>query len=109
MIEAKKMGDAKQFDKAIELYKKELALYPEKRVILQDIAVCYYSLNDTKTAISYLLRILNDPNLNDGKTEYLLSGCYHKIQDKTNSCKYLNLAIAKNFPGSKELFNQLCQ
>ncbi|MFV8353434.1 O-antigen ligase family protein [Flavobacterium sp. XS2P14] len=109
MIEAKKMGDAKQFDKAIELYKKELTLYPEKRVILQDIAVCYYSLNDTKTAISYLLRILNDPNLNDGKTEYLLAGCYHKIQDKTNSCKYLNLAIAKNFPGSKELFNQLCQ
>ncbi len=109
MMEAKRMGDAGYFKKAIELYQKEFAIYPEKKVILQDIAVCYYSLNDTKTAISYLLRILNDPNLNDGKTEYLLSGCYHKMQDKTNSCKYLNLAVAKNFLGSKELFNQLCQ
>lgn len=109
MMEAKKMGDGGYFKKAIELYQKEFAIYPEKKVILQDIAVCYYSLNNTKTAISYLLRILNDPNLNDGKTEYLLSGCYHKMQDKTNSCKYLNLAVAKNFPGTKELYNQLCQ
>jgi hypothetical protein len=38
----------KQFDKTMNFIKKELALYPEKRVILQDIAVCYYSLNDTK-------------------------------------------------------------
>jgi hypothetical protein len=95
MIEAKKMEMPNNLIKQLNFIK-ELALYPEKRVILQDIAVCYYSLNDTKT-ISYLLRILDDPNLNDGKTEYLLSGCYHKIQDKTNSCKYLNLAIAKKF------------
>ncbi len=109
MIEAKKMGDAKQFDKAIELYKKELTLNPEKKVIYQDIAVCYFSLNKSETAISYLLKIVNEPTLNDGKTEYLLSGCYYKIQDKINSCKYLNLASNKNFPGSKELLNQICK
>ena len=109
MIEAKNMGEAKQFEKAIVLYQKELALHPEKKVILQDIAVCNYSLNKYETAISYLLKIINEPTLNDGKTEYLLSGCYFKIQDKTNSCKYLKLAVAKNFPGSKDLFNQICQ
>jgi tetratricopeptide (TPR) repeat protein len=81
----RKNGDAKQFDKAIELYKKELALYPEKRVILQDIAVCYYSSNDTKP-LFHLLRILDDPNLNDGKTEYLLSGC---LSQNTRQNKFL--------------------
>lgn len=109
MIEAKKMGDAKQFDKAIELYQKELVLHPEKKVIYQDIAICYFSLNKNETAVSYLLKIVNEPALNDGKTEYLLSGCYYKMQDKTNSCKYLNLAVTKKFPGSQELLKQLCQ
>jgi tetratricopeptide (TPR) repeat protein len=78
----RKKWRCKQFDKAIELIKKELALYPEKRVILQDIAVCYYSLNDTKPSYFIPIRILDDPNLNDGKTEYLLSGCYTKYKTK---------------------------
>ncbi len=109
MIEAKKLGDAKQFEKAIVLYEKELALHPEKKVIYQDIAVCYFSLNRSETAISYLLKIVNEPTLNDGKTEYLLSGCYYKMQDKTNACKYLGIAVNKNYPGTIDLFNKLCK
>jgi tetratricopeptide (TPR) repeat protein len=109
MIEAKKLGDAKQFEKAIVLYEKELALHPEKKVIYQDIAVCYFSLNKSETAISYLLKIVNEPTLNDGKTEYLLSGCYYKMQDKTNACNYLSIAVNKNYPGTTDLFNKLCK
>lgn len=109
MVEAKKMGDAKQFEKAIELYKKELTLNPEKKVIYQDLAVCYFNLNKNETAISCLLKIINEPTLNDGKTEYLLSGCYYKMQDKSNACKYLALAVAKKYPGTQDLFNKLCK
>ncbi|MFN7100540.1 MAG: O-antigen ligase family protein [Flavobacterium sp.] len=109
MVEAKKMGEAKQFEKAIELYKKELTVNPEKKVIYQDIAICYFNLNKNETAINYLLKIVSDPTLNDGKTEYLLSGCYYKMQDKTNACKYLALAVDKKYPGTKDLFDKLCK
>lgn len=109
MLEAKKMGDAQQFDKAIVLYNKAFKENPEKVVILQDIAVCYYQLDKPEIAINYLERILNNPRLNDGKTEYLLSGCYFKIKDKTNGCNYLNIAFNKKYPNTEQLLNQFCK
>ena len=109
MLEAKKMGDAQQFDKAIVLYNKAFKENPEKVVILQDIAVCYYQLDKPEIAINYLERILNNPRLNDGKTEYLLSGCYFKIKDKKNGCNYLNIAFNKKYPNTEQLLNQFCK
>jgi tetratricopeptide (TPR) repeat protein len=109
MLEAKKMGDAQQFEKAIVLYNKAFKENPEKVVILQDIAVCYYQLDKPEIAINYLERILNNPRLNDGKTEYLLSGCYFKIKDKTNGCNYLNIAFNKKYPNTEQLLNQFCK
>ncbi|RKS94181.1 O-antigen ligase [Flavobacterium limicola] len=109
MLEAKKMGDAQQFEKAIVLYNKAFKENPEKVVILQDIAVCYYRLDNPQIAINYLKKIENNPSLNDGKTEYLLSGCYFKIKDKTNGCNYLNIAFNKKYPNTEQLLNQLCK
>jgi hypothetical protein len=105
MIEAKKM---EMPNNLMQLnFIKELALYPEKRVILQDIAVCYYSLNDKKP-LFHTYEYLTIQILMMEKQNICYRVVNHKIQDKTNSCKYLNLT-PKNFPGSKELFNQLCQ
>ncbi len=109
MVDAKKMGDQNQFEKAIELYKKAFEQSPEKRVILQDIGVCYYKLNKPDSAIKYLKQTLGDANLEPGKTEYLLAGCYFNLKDKENGCKYLTIASDKKFPNTEPLLNQLCK
>lgn len=109
MIEAKRMGDALQFSKAIRLYEKAYKENRTNKVILQDIAICYYQLTNYNTSIQYLNKVLNNPALNDGKTEYLLSGCYLKLNDKINGCKYLNIAFNKKYANTEQLLNQFCK
>lgn len=109
MVEAKKLGDQLKFEKAIEFYKMASQENPEKRIILQDIGICYYKLNKIDLAIKYLKQTLNDPNLESGKTEYLLAGCYMNLKDKENGCKYLTIAFDKKYPNTEVLLNQLCK
>jgi O-antigen ligase len=109
MVEAKKMGDQLKFEKAIELYKIAYKEEEQNKVILQDIGVCYYKLNKADIAIQYLKQTLNNPNLESGKTEYLLAGCYFNLKDKENGCKYLTIAFEKKYPNTEPLINQLCK
>ena len=107
--EAFKYGNEQKFEKAIEYYKKALKENPNDLTIIQNIGICNFKLNQFKSAILYLEKVLNLPTLNDGKTEYVLGISYLNTNNKQKACYFLNLAANKNFAGAKELLTQYCK
>jgi tetratricopeptide (TPR) repeat protein len=108
MVKAKKMGDQLKFEKAIEYYKIAHKINPQEIAALQGIGICYYKLNKPQIAIKYLIQTLDNTNLERGKTEYVLAGCYFNLNDKKNACKYMKIAFIKKYPISEALLNQFC-
>lgn len=107
--EALKFGEKQRFDKSLENYKLALKQYPDNKTIIQNIGICYFKLNNFKAAISHLKNALNDPQSNDGKTEYLLGISYLNTYDNDNGCKFLNIAKSKNYPNASQLVEQHCK
>ena len=105
---ANQYGTESKFDKAIVYYKKALLDDPKNIIITQNIGICYFKLNQFKTAIIYLEKTLNSPTLTDGKTEFLLGAAYLNAKNKEKGCQNLKLAENKNYSGAAELVVQYC-
>tara|TARA_R110000868_G_scaffold243512_3_gene499520 strand:+ start:11028 stop:13424 length:2397 start_codon:yes stop_codon:yes gene_type:complete len=106
---ANQYGTESKFDKAIVYYKKALLDDPKNIIITQNIGICYFKLNQFKTAIIYLEKTLNSPTLTDGKTEFLLGASYLNTKNREKGCQNLKLAENKNYPGASELVVQYCK
>lgn len=98
-----------KFDKALIYFKKASNDYPNNIIITQNIGICYFKVNQFKSAIIYLEKTLNSPDLTDGKTEYLLGAAYLNTQNKEKGCQNLKLAEIKKYPGAAELVAQYCK
>ncbi|UQD57050.1 O-antigen ligase family protein [Flavobacterium sp. K5-23] len=98
-----------EFDKALMNYKKALHETPNNPIIIQNIGICYFKLNQFNDAILSLEKTLNSPILSDGKSEYLIGAAYLNINKKEKGCTYLRLAQNKNYPGATELVVQYCK
>lgn len=109
IIEGQNYNAQLKMDKALESYKKGMALDPENIYIMQNLGFYYYNLNRYKEAIPYFINALKYPGLNDGKTEYYIGISYLTIEDKENACKYFNLAKAKNFPDAQNKLDLYCK
>lgn len=108
LLQAQQYGAEQKFEKALEYYKKALNEDPNNSIILQNIGICYFKQNQYKNAIYYLLKIEND-DLVDGKTEYILGASYLGINNRKKGCWYLNLSKNKNFELADELVQKLCK
>lgn len=97
-----------QYDKALIYYKKAAIDDPKNIIITQNIGICYFKVNQFKSAILYLEKTLNSPLLNDGKTEYLLGASYLNTKNKEKGCENLIAAENKNYPGAAALVAQYC-
>lgn len=106
---ANQYGAESKFDKALVYYKKALLDDPKNIIITQNIGICYFKLNQFKTAIIYLEKTLNSPSLTDGKTEFLLGASYLNTKNREKGCQNLKLAENKNYSGAKELVIQYCK
>jgi O-antigen ligase/tetratricopeptide (TPR) repeat protein len=109
LLKAQEYGKEQKFDMAITYYQKALNEDPKNELVIQNIGICYFKLDQYKKAIDYLSKISNAASLNDGKTEYVLGTCYIAIQDKTKGCKYLGISKNKNFPGAEQLLERFCK
>lgn len=101
-------GAESKFDKALKYYKIALLENPNDIIITQNIGICYFKLNQFKSAILYLEKTLNSQVLIDGKTEYLLGASYLLTKNKEKGCQYLKLAENKKYPGAMELVVKYC-
>lgn len=107
--EAVNYGAKKQYDLAIQNYLLVLQKYPDNLAIHQNIGICKFEQKKFKEAIPYLEKSLNDPKLNDGKSEYLLGISYLNIQKKEKGCSFLNTAKTKNYPNAAQIIDQYCK
>jgi len=107
-LQAIQFGKALKYDKALQSYKKALEAEPGNLIYVQNIGICYYNLKQYDNAITYLKRALDAPNLNDGKSEYLLGMSYFSIKNNEEGCKYLNLAKNKNYSNAADIVQQNC-
>lgn len=107
-LQAIQFGNALKYDKALLSYKKALEAAPGNLIYVQNIGICYYNLKEYDNAITYLKRALGAPNLNDGKSEYLLGMSYFSIKNNEEGCKYLNLAKNKNYSNAADIVKQNC-
>ncbi|OCB78572.1 O-antigen ligase family protein [Flavobacterium crassostreae] len=98
----------KQYHKALVYYKKAALDYPKNSIITQNIGICYFKINQFKSAIIYLEKTLNSPILIDGKTEYLLGAAYLNTNNKQKGCQNLLAAKNKNHPDASKLLAQYC-
>ena len=102
-------GVQNKFDKSLECYQEVNKIDPNNLTVVQNIGICYFKLNQFKKAILELEKVKSAPALQDGKTDYILGICYLNTQNKTQGCKYLNIADSKNFNGAKQLLKQYCK
>jgi len=109
IIEGQHFMDTSNPAKALETYEKALKIDPENIYVMQNIGFYHYSLGHYPQAITYFLKALKYPGLNNGKTEFFISLSYMKSNDKENVCKYLNLAKSKNYPGAQLVFDKYCK
>lgn len=99
---------AGKYKEALGAYTKALAVDQSDVYALQNIGFYYFNLNQSKEAIPYLLKALQKPGLNGGKTEYYLALCYLNIKDKVNACKYLNTANEQGYAAALAALKQHC-
>lgn len=109
IIEGQNFIDKSNPAKALETYQKALKIDPTNIYVMQNIGFYYYGLNQYPKAITYFKNALKHPGLNNGKTEFFISLCYMKTNDKENVCKYLLLARDKNYPGAQVVYDKYCQ
>ncbi|MNL62972.1 Tetratricopeptide repeat protein [compost metagenome] len=95
-------------DKALESYQKAQKIDPKSIYVAQNMGFYYLKAGQSKKAIYYLLNALKYPGLKGGKTEYFLAICYLKENDKTNACRYLNIANDKNYTDAQQLL-KMCK
>lgn len=96
-------------DEALKIYQKGLKLDAENIYILQNIGFYYYNLSQYRKAIDYFQKAIQNPGLYNGKTEFYIGNSYLRLNDKTNACKYFEIANSKNFPDAKAELNQNCK
>jgi O-antigen ligase len=102
-------GNEGRFDKSLECYEQVHKIDPKNITVIQNIGICYFKLNKFQQAINELEKTLGAPNLNDGKTEYILGISYLNIKNSVKACKYIDIATTKNFPGAAALKKQYCK
>lgn len=109
LIKAKEYGDQENFDLAVTYYQKALKEDPQNELMIQNIGICYFKMNQFEKAINTLLKIVDSPSLNGGTVEYVLGISYIAIQNKTKGCKYLRISKEKNFPDAEQSIKRFCK
>jgi O-antigen ligase/tetratricopeptide (TPR) repeat protein len=109
ILQAQEYHKNKQYALALPIYTKLTVLEPENPIRIQDIGVCYYNLKQYNNAITAFKKSILLKGSADGKSEYLIGVCYLNLQDKSNGCKYLNLAKTKNYPNTDSLLQVYCK
>lgn len=67
------------------------------------------SLKEYRKALMYLNRALNSKDkLDDGKSEFGLGLCYKELDQLSESCKYLKIAMEKNYKPAFSLVSSAC-
>ncbi|MCM0667227.1 O-antigen ligase family protein [Flavobacterium tyrosinilyticum] len=108
ITEGQKFEERKKMDQALLSFKKALKIDSKSIYAAQNIGFHYLKIGEYKKGISFLLDALKYPGLNDGKTEYFLAICYLNENDKSNACKYFNIAKNKNYATSQQAINENC-
>jgi tetratricopeptide (TPR) repeat protein len=73
------------------------------------MSTCLININNYKSAIFYLEKILKISNGGDGESEYRLGICYYQLNNKVKGCYYIDQAVLKNYPNSINIRDKYCK
>ena len=91
-----KLHDAREYDKAIAIYKKALKIDPKSSLVNYEIALSYMQNQDYKNAVKYSDKVLKAKNAKHELAAYMVNGSALDMLGETNkSIKVFKKAIKK--------------
>ncbi|MCY6370635.1 tetratricopeptide repeat protein [Clostridium ganghwense] len=92
--QANNLYNKKEYEKAINAYKKAIELKENKTASLYNTAVCFIKLNNYTRAISLLKAAIREKE--DSRYFFNLGYCYAMLKDAKKALIYFNTAWALN-------------
>ena len=99
----------KDFKTAAGYFLKAAELKPGDFADIENAAMCYYSLNDFKTALPLYGKVIASNSIQTGKSEFFKGICLENLGKKEEGCIFLHKAEAKNYPDAKTYLNIYCK
>lgn len=95
---------------AANLYEKALEYDPNDYVFIENAALSFYLAKDYENAEKYFKMVINDFDINDGKSEFYYGVMLSTLNRLDEACTFLKRASDLNYSaqGSKTVYNQLC-
>ncbi len=105
-VEAFGKGD---FASAARKFVAAINISPFSYSMYENAGICYYNLKEYKKAIYYFDKVIAMKITNDGKSEFFKGASYVNSGNREEGCKSLQIAAAKNYPGTTEILKQFCK
>lgn len=105
-VEAFGKGD---FASAARKFVAAINISPFSYSMYENAGICYYNLKEYKKAIYYFDKVIAMKITNDGKSEFFKGASYVNSGNREEGCKSLQIAAAKNYPGTAEILKQFCK
>jgi tetratricopeptide (TPR) repeat protein len=99
----------KGYSVAIDNFTRAAAANPGDYVAVENIGVCYFSMNNFSKAIPYFDNVLKRNISTDGKSEFLKGVCLLNLSKKEEGCSYLKIAASKNYSGAEAYRKANCK
>lgn len=113
-VEISQFADQKFNEKdyliAAELYEKAFEYDPNDYVFIENAALSYYLAKDYENAERFFKMVINDFDINTGKTEFYYGVMLETLNRIEESCIYLKKAADLKFAaqGSVEIYQNVC-
>jgi tetratricopeptide (TPR) repeat protein len=92
-----KLFNEKKYKKAIDVYLELMKLQPNDYSYIENVAICFYILNDFTNANKYFNRVISSGLAKDGKSEFYNAISLFQINQKEKGCSLLEDALRKKY------------
>jgi O-antigen ligase len=99
----------KDYRAAIKSFQTATDLNPGFYPPVENIAMCYYLLNDFATALKYFTRVVRSKSSSDGKSEFFAGICLINTGKKAEGCKSFEAAAQKKYYDAQRLIDLNCK
>jgi len=107
--QAMKFFTGRQFENAIREFTKADEIKPGQYVNLENIGLCYYSLNNFKEAIIWFDKVIASHLSTDGKSEFFKGASLIGLGKKELACPLFRIAQSKAYPEAGQLIDRYCR
>ena len=107
LTDAENLFNTKNYNEAIEIYKKLEIISPNDYTHLENQAICLFMLDKNKEALEKFQKALKNFTLKDGKSKFYIGVIYNLLNDP-RACDYLSQSLIDGYVQSKRYYLKLC-